>query len=721
MKSLILDKNGNEYIKKSSNTAPNLDPNFWIIDRSKNKIKDILSRPYELYVWIYACVKTIANNISQIEHNISNKNNNEVIVSHVVSDRLSKPNKLMTKTTFLINITSLLLLPDKNKDSSSGGQCFIVPWNGLTDKPARLDKGEIPDEIMPFSESWFEPWKEKSSRGMEDIKGWTFKIPGIAESEIHFEHGEIIRIYLPNPYDILKGISAYSSVASSVELDVNGDIYNKNVFNNDGQLNGLVSSEQYIEKEELDKLKDDWYRQYTGMDRKRVAFLSGALKYQQLGLSPSELQNLEQGKWIRQKILGAYGLNRIAIGDYEDINFATIREGRKLLWYDTYIPLDKIIIDALNYQWVNFVDSGKVLLTSDYSKIPALQSDLKERVTTGGVLCQQMGFPPVLASRIIGVQLKKEDLEQWPFLNERLTQNSQPNNVPNQETLSLKDKQKSITERDKEYSNKYIKSILDPVEQKFRKSLESYFVNQRNDILDKIDKLVKEEKSINVFTDKGINVSGWEFLPDEAMETLKLLKMHKQAAKLQAALEKKQVENELHRGIEWDVVGTQIDYWTSVRAANLRKINTTTFINARDAINATVKQGSEEGITVNDMRDRIKQAVKDVYEVRLGKPIVPNGLFDLGGMSSSRTIARTEMGSIASLTRADIFKQEGIGEIEWITAHDEKVRDTHVVLDGTTVKYGEEFVPGLRYPRDPNGSAEEVINCRCSFVAVIKD
>jgi len=720
MKSLLLDKNGNNYIKKSSDSAPNLDPSFWIIDRSKNTVKDILSRPYELYVWVYACVRTIANNISQIEHNINNKINSEVIANHIVNERLSKPNKLMTKTTFLWSIAANLLLPDKNRDSSSGGQCFIIPWNGFTDEPARLDRGDIPDELMPFSESWFEPWKEKSSRGMEDIKGWTFKIPGITESEIHFEHGEIIRVYLPNPYDMLKGISSYSSIASSVELDVNGDIYNKNVFNNDGQLNGLVTSEQYIEKEELDKIKDEWYRQYTGMDRKRVAFLTGALKYEQLGLSPSEMQNLEQGKWIRQKILGSYGLNRIAIGDYEDINFATIREGRKLLWYDTYIPFDKLIVDAFNYQWVDFVDSGKVLLTSDYSKIPALQSDLKERVTTGGLLCQQMGFPPVLASRIIGVQLKKEDLEQWPFLNERLTQSTTPA-IPLQETLSIKGKRKSIEERDNEYSVKYIKSVLDPVEQKFRKSLDQYFISQRNDILDKIDNLVKEEKSIKAFVDKGINISGWEFLPDEAMETFKLLKMHKQAAKLQAALEKKQVENELHRGIEWDVVGTQIDYWTSVRAANLRKINTNTFINARDAINATVKQGSEEGITVNEMRNRIKQAVKDVYEVRLGKPIIPNGLFDLGGMSSSKTIARTEMGSIASLTRADIFKQEGIEEIEWITAHDEKVRDTHVVLDGNIVKYGEEFASGLRYPRDPNGTAEEVINCRCSFVAIIKE
>jgi hypothetical protein len=35
------------------------------------------------------------------------------------------------------------------------------------------------------------------------------------------------------------------------------------------------------------------------------------------------------------------------------------------------------------------------------------------------------------------------------------------------------------------------------------------------------------------------------------------------------------------------------------------------------------------------------------------------------------------------------------------------------------VKPGEEFKPGLRYPNDPNGAPEEVINCRCVIAPII--
>jgi SPP1 gp7 family putative phage head morphogenesis protein len=714
MKSNILDKNGNNFIYKSI-SAPNLDSEFWSINSNNQNIETILKQPYEYYVWVFSCVNTIASNLSQIEHYISNKSNEEIIPNHYIMNIFNKPNNIMTRSIFIQTIVAKLLLPDERKSSSSGGQCFIVPWISSDDRPAILTKGEIPDELMPFSESWFKPWKEKNKHGLENNVGWIFDVPGTVK--IKFKNNEIIRIFLLNPYDTLKGISPFSSVAYSVNLDIKSDIYNDHIFDNSGQLDGLVTSDNFIPQTELDNLKDNWYKQYTGTNRKRVAFLTGALKYQQLGLSPNDLKNLDNSKWIRQKILAAYRLNRIAIGDYEDINFATIREGRKLLWYDTYIPLDKLIIDAFNYQWINYIDKNQVLMISDYSKIPALQSDFKDKVTTGGMLVQQMGFPPVLAARLIGIQLRQEDLEKWPYLNDRLTQ-SNTGFDGNEQIISIKSKNFDIKQKNYEYSKNYIKSVLFPVENKFQKNLNAYFIKQRNLILDKVDNLVKSGKS---FIEKDIAVSGWEFLPDESSQVFDLLKMHKQAAKLQTALEKKQVENELHRGIEWDVDGTQIDYWVSVRAGDMRKIVSRNYLAVRNVIDATVKQGMNEGVDVNEMRNRIKDAVQTVYDVRLGKPVVPNGLFDLGGMSSSKTIARTEMGSIASLTRIDIFKQEGIEKIEWITAHDERVRDSHVKINGQSVKFGQDFDNGLRFPRDPNGPPEEIINCRCSFIAVIED
>lgn len=66
----------------------------------------------------------------------------------------------------------------------------------------------------------------------------------------------------------------------------------------------------------------------------------------------------------------------------------------------------------------------------------------------------------------------------------------------------------------------------------------------------------------------------------------------------------------------------------------------------------------------------------------------------------------------------------------WKTARDKRVRDTHRSMDGQRRKQGEDFITGsgahLRYPGDPSGPAEEVIQCRCfrevavDFLAGIK-
>ena len=51
--------------------------------------------------------------------------------------------------------------------------------------------------------------------------------------------------------------------------------------------------------------------------------------------------------------------------------------------------------------------------------------------------------------------------------------------------------------------------------------------------------------------------------------------------------------------------------------------------------------------------------------------------------------------------------------LEWVTAGDARVRDSHVGMDGERISPGETFSNGLRYPGDPSGDLAEVINCRC--------
>jgi uncharacterized protein with gpF-like domain len=56
--------------------------------------------------------------------------------------------------------------------------------------------------------------------------------------------------------------------------------------------------------------------------------------------------------------------------------------------------------------------------------------------------------------------------------------------------------------------------------------------------------------------------------------------------------------------------------------------------------------------------------------------------------------------------------------MEWLTARDDRVRDSHQELDGEVAAVGDRFSNGLLYPLDPAGPPEEIVNCRCVALPV---
>lgn len=85
-----------------------------------------------------------------------------------------------------------------------------------------------------------------------------------------------------------------------------------------------------------------------------------------------------------------------------------------------------------------------------------------------------------------------------------------------------------------------------------------------------------------------------------------------------------------------------------------------------------------------------------------------------------RRIAQTEMMIGLGEAASEASTALGIEQTKtWCTSGLTNTRDTHLALDGTTVEIDEYFVlPDceMLYPHDPNGTAEEVINCACTCI-----
>lgn len=121
----------------------------------------------------------------------------------------------------------------------------------------------------------------------------------------------------------------------------------------------------------------------------------------------------------------------------------------------------------------------------------------------------------------------------------------------------------------------------------------------------------------------------------------------------------------------------------------------------------------EKLAAVIDDRPTLDKLVEAVEEVMAGRI-----------QSSAETIARTEC--IGAYNAAgDIVRDEvGVTKKEWVATNDDLTRQSHVDADGQVVDQNEEFDVGgdrLAHPGDPDGTAAQIINCRCSAVAVLED
>jgi len=118
---------------------------------------------------------------------------------------------------------------------------------------------------------------------------------------------------------------------------------------------------------------------------------------------------------------------------------------------------------------------------------------------------------------------------------------------------------------------------------------------------------------------------------------------------------------------------------------------------------------ANENETTQQMRDRIHKTVNDPKFYKW----------------QAMRIARTETSFAMNKAKELAADTSGVKfNKEWIGKNDGRERPSHIALNGTTIDQDEMFNVGgvmMKFPGDrENGTAEECINCRCTFGYVAK-
>lgn len=129
----------------------------------------------------------------------------------------------------------------------------------------------------------------------------------------------------------------------------------------------------------------------------------------------------------------------------------------------------------------------------------------------------------------------------------------------------------------------------------------------------------------------------------------------------------------------------------------------------REQLKEVLTEAFEEGVSVTEVASRIKDKFGEMEEGR------------------AETIARTETLSAVSAGQEQKsqdwqkeFPEKRLMKM-WVSAQDDRVRDSHQELDGEVVELSADFSNGLQYPREVGGDPSEVINCRCARITYAEE
>lgn len=707
------------------------DPNF-ILAVGLSLDKTQITKPYAQNPWVYAAVNAIAWNLSAAPFAIrsgTKKDPKEVEEGPWV-DLFDAPNRAMSKSDFW-RLHMIYLL-----------NCGEVIWVLHSKDGKPYEMGDIPASIVPHPPDRFEPVKNGAV-----IQAWKYRSPN--GGEILLNWWEVIQFKLPNPYNPMRGLSPLDAAMLDIRQDYKASLFNESFFDNGCDMGGVITTGQRLTTDQRSQAAKKIEDRHKGSDKRgRVLVLGSGEEYTPNTQNHLDMQFLDGRKWARDVIATVFRVPKQILSVYEDINFATAQIQEKSFWTGTVIPYMKDIEDVLWHQLFRRVDDGKFWGIFDLAGIEALNAGFKEKVDTAKVL-SDMGYSTNEVNDRLDLGMPKQEeavdlgpdavqdtalngaqisglleivaavsegtldskgavaliMVAFPTIDEKEAKRilagvdvtgPDPTVSPTEPDPGTPAKTKAMepaeAERLKGIIAAYIQKAYPARERRWSNRLRIYFGRQRAEVLANLERADNDGKQ------KDLDMSDMDAIlfADEEWDR-KLRQMAKPLYREAANAEIATISSELGGLESFTAQDPNLLRYLSAKELKVAGINRT----VKDALRLQLREGIANGETLEQIRDRIK----GVYNI-------------VGGESRRRTIARTETAEVMNNTRALGFKEEGVEFVQWLTAEDDAVRDSHQENAGDIRKMGEEFSNGMKWPSESGAPPEEVINCRCSILAV---
>lgn len=495
---------------------------------------------------------------------------------------------------------------------------------------------------------------------------------------------DVAHLQFVDPQNPLWGLAPLQPVARVVDSDIEAVKWNRNSMAKRARKDLVFYPAEALSRQQWEEAREQSRTQIEGGDNAGgVLIASTPGKFEGLNFSPVEMDFIASRQMTRAETLAALDMRTVLLTG--EGTFRNYQEARRAQWQDVYVQLLEDICLGLTDELAPFWDRRRrgeprsVRVWYDVANVPALQEDFTEKLFHARQLAD-LGFS--LADINARLDLGFEDV---------------PDVTPRQfdRFMAHMDHEK-ITVKSADQRAAYWKEMvagLERWEDRFADELDSLFRAEG----ERVARAYAQGQEAAL---RAISEDEWADLFHVFYE--EIIGAYGQEAADQLLRGMSSTSPEGRKDFVFNPQALFVQSWINRWAVEkVTEITDTT----REALRQVVGQGIAEGQTSPE----IARSIRGMYGHWTDETM---------DVRRSLMIARTESGSAANYAQqaaAEAVQSETGLRIEktWVSSRDDRVRDSHWLVDGETVPLDQPFSNGLMQPGDPDGSAADVINCRC--------
>jgi len=535
---------------------------------------------------------------------------------------------------------------------------------------------------------------------------------------------EMIHFKFYNPRNPWRGIAPITAIRLSIIIDQFAQMWSRMFFANSARPDYALITPQGLTAEERDDLEKKLTLKFGGTENwhKPIILEEAVTDIKTLSHPPKDLMWLQQRDMARQEIGAIFGVPDGIMGwGEESYDTATKLEGdMRALWAITLVPLAGLRDITLTefFRRNKALAPGEAIVT-DLSGVGVLKQDRAGQLMSAKDLFS-MGYPVNVINEYLGLGLPDipgGDVGYLPFGLAPIG-SAPPASPSSAAPKRIRAKgHPGYSAKSPEYGSdahrgiwEYKDARLDKYREEMEELLEAEISRQQRDALRRLQS-GKTSATIIHIPDNG------HLATAAALAVVKLgaddvFDLDDEVAKF-----KDTFKSVLRRALiavgkdELAAVGVDDPFDGDSPAARgwikklldsfATKTNDTTY----NELAAVFDKIAEDGVGLKEQMDRL------------------NVFFE--GRKSPYQLERTSRTTMTGVNAAGdnvAWEQSGlVEERAWLTEIDGRERDAHRAAHGQQVGLDETYTVGgeeLEFPGDPNGSAENIINCRCSQVPI---